>query len=321
MVKIAFHDNQLCERGTTVSLYDYAYYNKHYLGNESIIMYFGNHNSNVPEVLDKFKKEFTLRPYNNWQQEADNILKEENCDILYMIKAGEWDGKISKYCKNSIHCVFNTQYKHGDVYATIAPWVNGNNGKYPFVPHMINLPNSDKNMRKELNIPDNAIVYGRHGGYEQFNISYVSKLVFEIAKDNPNIFFLFCNTKIFCNSLPNIIHIDKIIDLEKKVEFINTCDAMLWARPDGEVYSLSMGEFSIKNKPIICTNIGYPGHVFKLGKQALWYNNENELRHILLNFDKNKIKNLDWNAYKDDTMVKVMDKFNEVFIKPLLNDI
>ena len=36
MVKIAFHDNQLCERGTTVSLYDYAYYNKHYLGNESI---------------------------------------------------------------------------------------------------------------------------------------------------------------------------------------------------------------------------------------------------------------------------------------------
>ena len=29
-IKIAFHDNQLCERGTTVSLYDYAYYNKYY---------------------------------------------------------------------------------------------------------------------------------------------------------------------------------------------------------------------------------------------------------------------------------------------------
>ena len=58
MVKIAFHDNQLCERGTTVSLYDYAYYNKYYLGNESIIMYYNNHHWNVPEVIDKFKKEF-----------------------------------------------------------------------------------------------------------------------------------------------------------------------------------------------------------------------------------------------------------------------
>ena len=95
MVKIAFHDNCLCERGTTVAVYDYAYYNKHYLGNESIIMYTGNDQRNVPDVINKFKREFTLRPYNNWKSEADQILKEENCDILYMIKAGEWDGKIA----------------------------------------------------------------------------------------------------------------------------------------------------------------------------------------------------------------------------------
>ena len=95
MVKIAFHGNSLGERGTSVSLYDYAYYNKYYLGNESIIMYDKNGNRNVPEVIDKFRKEFKLRPYKNWQQEADNILKDENCDILYMIKSGEWDGKIA----------------------------------------------------------------------------------------------------------------------------------------------------------------------------------------------------------------------------------
>ena len=318
MVKIAFHDNCLGERGTSVSLYDYAYYNKYYLGNESFIMYNRNGHRNVPEVIDKFTKEFKLRPYNNWQEEADNILKDENCDILYMIKSGEWDGKIASntICKTVIHCVFNTLCKHGDVYATIAPWVHGNNGKYPFVPHMINLPNNDNNSRKYLNIPDNTTVFGRYGGYGQFDIPYVSKLVFEIAKNNPSIYFLFCNTKKFCDTLPNIIHIDKIIDLEQKVVFINTCDAMLWARPDGEVYSLSMGEFSVKNKPIICTITGYPGHVYKLGKQALWYNNENDLRNILLNFDRNEMKKLDWNAYKDDTMEKVMDKFNEVFIKP-----
>ena len=120
MVKIAFHDNCLCERGTTISLYDYAYYNKHYLGNESIIMYIGNDKRNVSEVLDKFKKEFVLRPYIDWSKEADHILKEEGCDILYMQKAGEWDGKNTSVCKSIIHCVFNTQYKHGDVYGRIS---------------------------------------------------------------------------------------------------------------------------------------------------------------------------------------------------------
>ena len=64
MVKIAFHDNQLCERGTTISLYDYELYNRTILGNESIIFYDGLDKRNVPEVIEKFKKEFKLFPYN-----------------------------------------------------------------------------------------------------------------------------------------------------------------------------------------------------------------------------------------------------------------
>lgn len=319
MVKIAFHDNCLCERGTTVSVYDYAYYNKHYLKNESIIMFQGNDKRNVPAVLEKFQKEFTLRPYNHWS-EADNILKEEGCDIIYMIKAGDWDGKIasSNICKTVVHCVFMCSYKHGHVYASIAPWVDHNNNRYPFVPHMINLPNHEKNMRKELNIPNDAIVFGRHGGFGQFDIPMVHDLVEEIAKENNNIFFLFCNTKKFCKDYSNIIHLDKIIDLNDKVTFINTCDAMLWARSDGEIYSLSMGEFSVKNKPIICKQTGYLGHVHKLKNRAMWYNNKEDLKQIILTFDKEYISNQNWNAYEDDTPEKVMDKFNDIFIKPCL---
>ena len=174
MVKIAFHDNQLCERGTTVSLYDYAYYNKHLLGNESIIMYDGNDHRNVKEVIEKFSKEFQLHPYTNWKSEANNILKRENCDILYMIKAGGWDGKIAanEVCKTVIHCVFQCNSPHGDVYASIAPWVDYNNGRFPFVPHIINLPNHNENMKEELNIPQDALVFGRFGGFKQFDIKY-----------------------------------------------------------------------------------------------------------------------------------------------------
>ena len=38
-MKIAFWDNCLCERGTSVSLFDYAYYNQTILNNQSIILY------------------------------------------------------------------------------------------------------------------------------------------------------------------------------------------------------------------------------------------------------------------------------------------
>jgi hypothetical protein len=105
-----------------------------------------------------------------------------------------------------------------------------------------------------------------------------------------------------------------MLNLDEKVSFINTCDAMLWARSDGEVMSMSQGEFSVRNKPIICTNIGYPGHGFLLGDKAIWYSCENDLKDILLNFNKEEVKNKDWNAYKQYTPTKVMEIFKKVYI-------
>lgn len=319
-VKIAFHDNQLCERGTTVSLYDYAYYNKHYLGNESIIMYYGNDHRNVPEVIEKFKKEFTLRPYINWNQDADSILKEEECDILYMQKAGEWDGKMasSVVCKTVVHCVFNTQYKHGEVYAKISDCFGS---KYPVVNYMVNLPEVSSNLREELNIPQEAIVFGRHGGMDQFNIDYVHRVIDEITDKYPNVYFLFVNTNKFCKDKKNIIHQGKIVDLNKKVEFINTCNAMIHARQMGETFGAAVAEFSIKNKPVITCKKGYDiEHLNILKEKCFTYNNGNELTNIFENFIANfdEIKNKDWNAYADYSPQNIMDKFNEVFIKPCI---
>jgi hypothetical protein len=317
MVKIAFWDNGLGERGTTVSLYDYAHFNETLLNNESIIIYNNTHYSNNEAVIQKFTNRFKVFSVNNWSK-VDNILLSEKCDIIYIIKAGSYDGQISNVCKNVIHCVFSCHQPHGHIYSSIAPWVFGNNGNYPVVRHMINLPNNDDNFRKELNIPDTAIVFGRHGGYEQFDIKFVQDTVYEIAQKNKNIYFLFMNTKPFCKSLENIIHFPVITDLNIKSKFINTCDAMLWGRSDGEVYSLSQGEFSIKNKPIICCNIGEKGHLYKLGKTALWYSNDTDLKNIILLFDKEENSKKDWNMYKDSTPEIIMNDFNEIFIKPFL---
>ena len=104
MVKIAFWDNCLCERGTSIALFDYAFYNKKLLNNESIILYNNTYKSNF-EVIQKFKKEFNVFDVDDFNK-VDNILQEQNCDILYIIKSGENDNKISKVIKTVVHCVF-----------------------------------------------------------------------------------------------------------------------------------------------------------------------------------------------------------------------
>jgi hypothetical protein len=313
MVKIAFWDNCLCERGTTIALYDYALFNITILGNESVILYNPNNPNNNDEVIEKFSKEFSIYGVAN-NSELDSLLESTGCDIVYIIKAGDpYDGRISKTKKSVIHCVFTCYTPHGDVYASVSPSVKGNNGTYPVVPHIVYLPEHGRNLRQQLNIPENVVVFGRYGGYDQFDIGYVKQIVSLVAKISPNIYFLFANTAPFCEPLPNIIHLSKIIDLDTKSEFINTCDAMLWARSDGETFGLSIAEFSVLNKPVLATNIGDTAHVYYLGDKGIWYN-ESNLYDILTQFKKEDYAKGDWNAYRDYSPEKVMDIFKRVFI-------
>ena len=316
-MNIAFWDNQLCERGTSTSLFDYAFYNQKILKNRSYIFYLKNNRSNVEEVINKFNDHFDIFPVDNFN-DVDNILKQNNITHIYIIKSGNEKHLQSKVAKNCIHCVFHTNSPHGDVYSSIHEMVPGNEGgkKYPVIPHMINLPDCKENMRKELNIPDDAIVFGGYGGSNNFSIHYVQKLVEEIAEKNKNIYFLFANFKPFCESKINIIHLPKIINLEKKTKFINTCDANLWARQDGETFGLAIGEFCSKNKPVICTevNIKHIGHKYILKDKAIWYTDKEDLKQILLNFDPKVECNKDWNAYSEYTPQKVMKIFDKIFL-------
>ena len=314
MVKIAFWDNYLCERGTTVSLFCYAYYNIHILGNESIIMYNTTHvGYNNEKVISNFKKHFKVIGVDNFQK-VDPILLSEKCDIFYIIKSGENEGQISNFIKTVVHCVFNYSNPHGNVYAGISNWIGGvYNNSHPVVPHIVYLPDHNINMRTYLNIPESATVFGRHGGYGQFDIPYVQEIVYQVALSNSNIYFLFMNTCPFCKSLPNIIHIGQIIDLDEKVSFINTCDAMIWGRTDGETFGLSIAEFSIRNKPVFATACGDIAHVEILKYKGIWYNQTN-LQSLLLSFNKEDAKQKDWNAYRDYEPEKVMKIFKQVFI-------
>jgi len=316
-MKIAFHANQLCLRGTSVAMFDYAHFNQTLLNNESFIIYDKNCNWNRPGGLKRFSSNFKVISYDDFKQ-VDTILEKEKADCCYMIKPGNRDGKEPRACKYVVHVVFQYFEPYGDVYAYVAEWLSNKmtNGKYPFVPHMFRLPAPNGGLRKKLNIPQNAIVFGRHGGYDEFNIPFVHKTISDIAKEKRNLYFLFVNTKPFCGPMPNIIHLGPICDLQEKSNFINTCDAMLHARQMGESFSVAIGEFLFFDKPVISWTGGDPGHIFMLKDKGLFYSDADELRAIISNYKKDELNNK--GIYKalvaEYTPKKVMDKFKQVFL-------
>ncbi len=312
-MRIAFHSNQLCLRGVEVALYDYAYFNKKLLQNDSIII--SDRNADL-SALTKFQTEFQVFLYSDFS-EVDGIIDREAVDAVYFAKAGNFDGKLVRNARNLIHVVFQAYQPHGDVYAYISQWLSEKmtGGKHPFVPYMINMPSHDIDYRHPLGIPEDAIVFGRYGGTDQFNIPFAHKAIYEAAKAYKNLYFLFMNTDRFCEPLDNIIHIGPSYELVEKVCFINTCDAMIHARIQGESFGQAIAEFLCMDKPVIAASAGIDNnHLCMLGEKGIYYSDAAGLYHILRGFKKEKGRGEYRALVEQYSPEKVMDKFKKVFL-------
>jgi hypothetical protein len=233
---------------------------------------------------------------------------------LYNIKndRAQKGQKISN-CINLNHAVFELA-PHGEKYASISQHLcEKYNMHVPVVPHMINIPNHDENMRQGLNIPKDATVIGRYGGFYQFDIAITHEAIKEVLERKENIYFIFANTNVF-HIHPRIIYLDTIVDLHDKAKFINTCDAMIHARSDGESFGLAVGEFSTLNKPIITTHGYFNAHIKILGDMGVIFGSKDELVSILMGIEAIISSRTDWNAYKEYTPEKVMTQFMKVFL-------
>jgi hypothetical protein len=318
-MKIAFYSTHLCLHGTTVAVYDYANYNESILGNESFVFYLEDEPRNNETTKQKFKNRFGNRVISGRSiEDIDSKLKDLNIDAIYVIKTGRKDdGVIFKNCPMLINAVglVPPSESHGKVFAYNSYWVSQHcsNGSLPAVPHMIDLPEVEDDLRNELNIPSSAIVFGRNGGTYSWNINFVEKSISEALNQRDEIFFVFQNTPRFLEH-ERIINIPPTADMEYKVKFINTCDAMIHARKEGESFGLTCGEFSVKNKPVITWDgSAEKNHTFILGEKGIYYKDQSDLTKIFLSFKPNP--NKDWNAYKDYSPEKIMKIFNEVYLQ------
>lgn len=315
MVKIGFLINLINVRGTTQASYDYALYNELILKNTSIIFapYSAQHDTTM---IMLFKEKFPIFFYKDISN-LDNIIVREECDILYIIKYGKTDDFTSNIIKTIIHCVFDMSEPHGNVYAAVSENLAKKYNNSIFVPHMISLKQSkySYNFRFYLNIPQDALVFGRYGGEDTFNIPFVKEIIKIIVNSYPNVYFLFANTPEFYNH-KQIIHLQKIFGNDEKNRFISTCDAHLEANDLGHTFGLACGEFSINNKPIILYN-GYvwnTAHFDIIKDKGIYFKTPEEFYNIITSWKKQDYEGKDWNCYKDYNPENVMLKFKQVFI-------
>lgn len=319
-MKILFHENELNYRGQSTALYDYADFNERYLGNESIIIYNKTMKTNHPLGIEKFKKRFNVIGYID-KKEIDQHIQKENIDLFYNIKNGNIDGIDTKECKSVVHTVFKHHEPHGDVYAYVSKWLSEHmtNGTAPYVPHMVNFQkNTDEDLRTELGIPKRKKVYGYYGGGQSFNISFVQKTIESIARKYKDIYFIFMGVDNFVkekwwkSKVHNIIFLPPSSDIERKLKFINTCDALLHARARGETFGITVAEFAIQGKPVI-TFAGCPekAHIMHLENKVYLYENQKDLKQILLEKDLNLNPSPLFTKFEPHP---VMDQFKKIFI-------
>lgn len=315
-LNIAFLSNKLTLRGTEIAIFDYADYNEKILGNKSIIITrdyekIKNEYDVDIQAYNKFNNRFPVFYYSD-QQGIDNVVTQNNISHIFIEKAGDWDGLISNNCKNIIHCVFSTRQPHGHVYTPIGQTINDIHGTtYSVMPYMVTLPLCDETLRTTLNIPSDAIVFGRYGGKESFDILFVHDVIKKILKVRNDIYFLFMNTdEFYIHS--NIIYLPGNSDMVYKRKFINSCDALLHARSRGETFGLTCGEFAICEKPIITFGIAKENeHLLILKDQAVIYNSAIELFSILNAYTKDKY-DVSNNGYMFYNPENVMNIFKNV---------
>ena len=312
-MNVAFFVDPMNFRGIANSSYQYALCNEKILKNKSIIFYKKNI-QNEKTVILKFKKKFKVIELTNFN-EIDLYKDKLKIDFLYLQKGGEKDQTISKKIKTIVHFVYPQTLSqiHGYKYVALSKWLSKSfsNSKIPFLPYIVEVNNTNTNLKKKLNIKKNQIVFGCHGGQSSFDLKFVQDVLMHIVKKRKDITFLFLNIDKFCHH-NRIKFLKGTCDEILKKKFLNTCDAMIYGRSLGESFGLACGEFAILDKPIISYKFNrHRSHKNLISKEFFHeYYSYQSLLNIISNFKRGlqKKSKTEYKSYKSRKIMKLFKK-------------
>ena len=330
-MRMLFHANELSETGTITSMLEYAHWfakRGHYVG----IAYDQNSRLNNGQAIKHFQELFDLYPYSNFY----TLYREHKgkFDFAYFIKAGEYDGKLLTGAKNAVHAVFQSYEPHGDSYAYVSKWIATMMARdqqkflpqflrrkipnvftrLPDVPHFVNLPPRSSNLRSDWGIPEDAFVVLRYGSYTTFDIEWVQRAVMDMIDSNPELYFVFINTRPFALH-KRIKYLPIAVEKQYKSDALASSDAFLHARAQGECFSMALLEAMTSTIPILSWSGGVDrGHTLVLDSNC-FYESKAQLEKkmkFLLRQDRKRYLHSSMDEYSEE---KVMYRFTKVFIE------
>lgn len=334
-MRIGFLDNQINERGGTLQVYLYAKYARDILGHSVAVVY--------PDICYMYDDSKWTRSKRMWLSHISKRYRERikvGCDAsmakrimddgipliqttldrdfsefdaLYHYKHGRIDAFHPRGTRYWVHAVAIASQPHGDRYAGISSWLGRMCG-VPYLPHIVECPEDNTNLRQELGIPPDAIVFGRYGGRTTFDIPWAWDAITQSLAQSKNIYFLFANTEVKLRH-ERIFDLPTLYDPVQKRKFINTSDAMLHARDSGESFGIAVGEFAVCGKRVLTYGKSPERAHIEMLRHPVFYNDTAELKRAIEIVASGEAPPEDGGEYLDCTPEKIMKKFDQVFIQ------
>ncbi len=297
MLRIGFVDHAFSYRGTSRAILSYATGLAGIYGVESSIFFLKDEPRNSWDLIRRTVREGMIGVYP--VSSLTQIRKD--LDWVYYVTAASaseilelrthWVPKSARLFVHQVGFQPPTRLSEGDIHAYTSQWQSYyfSGGTEPVLPYVIpsalrrSSIDGHSHLRYAMGIPADAVVLGRHGGPDTWNLSFANYAVAEALQDRDDLYFIFLGTPRFINH-PRALFMESTTNQKEIVEFIDACDAMLHCRWEGETFGLACAEFLARSKPIITwTNSRERHHIYLADQSCIFYDDGEDLKHKLIN--------------------------------------
>ena len=159
-------------------------------------------------------------------------------------------------------------------------------------------PLTDEDLRKELDIPQNAFVFGRLGRDDNDIYDPVNLNGFAQVEDDNTYFVALAPSEVLKKKavqlgITNIRYVDKTLDDVRISRFYNTLDVVAHSRKDGECNPGNIWEGFSHGKPVVSHyGIPYNGHIQEIGDCGFVVNRRDNFHNVWQNLNPSSIPDI-----------------------------